>query len=225
MTVRFGNHRLAFYIGVFILSGVVLGLAANFASVFFPTYHHDFIIFALIVPSLTIFVFLLTLQWAQPQTEAIALSILGILWLTMGAWATDIVGITQCDSLGGQTTPSNSGTTNAQAFCYQMKVVQAFSWALFIGFVLALYILFNLVDLAQRFGRYYIWTEPIRELPWFGEMPGYYNTHAGGPIMYPPSAGLTPGYGYPYPPMSAPGHSIVIQPGMNGAPPIVTQTQ
>ena len=62
------------------------------------------------------------------------------------------------------------------------------------------------------------------ELPWFGEMPGYYNTNAGGP-MYPPSAGMAPGYGYPYPPMSAPGHSIVIQPGMNGAPPIVTQTQ
>ena len=56
------------------------------------------------------------------------------------------------------------------------------------------------------------------ELPWFGEMPGYYNTHPGGP-MYGP--GMAPGYGYPYNPM--PGHSIVIQPGMNGAPPIVTQ--
>ena len=84
----------------------------------------DFIIFALITPSLTIFTFLLTsvkplqnlhhvvltclssLQWAQPQTEAISLSILGILWLSksgssfsnlwlllklstaMGAWST-----------------------------------------------------------------------------------------------------------------------------------------
>jgi len=225
MTVRFGNYRLGFYIGVFILSGVVLGLAANFANIFLPNIHHDFIIFALIAPSLTIFVFLLTLQWAQPQTEVIALSILGILWLTMGAWATDIIGITQCDALAGQTTPSNSGETNAQAFCYEMKIIQAFSWALFIGFVLAIYILFSLVHVAQRFGRYYIWSEPIRELPWFGEMPGYYNTNPGGP-MYPPTAGMTPGYGYPYhPPMSAPGHSIVIQPGMNGAPPIITQTQ
>lgn len=51
---------------------------------------------------------------------------------------------------------------SAQAFCYQIKIIQAFSWALFIGFVLALYILFSLVGLAQRFGRYYIWTEPIR---------------------------------------------------------------
>jgi len=229
MTVRFGNRRLAFYVAVFVLSGVVLGLSANFANIFFPKFHHDFIIFALITPSLTIFTFLLTLQWAQPQTEAIALGVLGILWLTMAAWSTDIVGISQCDALGGQTTPSRSGNSSAQAFCYEMKVVQAFSWTLFISFIAWFYILLQLVSLAQRFGRYYIWSEPIRELPWFGEMPGYYNTHAGTP-MYPPphSAGMTPGmypgYGYPYPPMSAPGHSIVIQPGMNGAPPIVTQT-
>jgi len=56
-------------------------------------------------------------------------------------------------------------------------------------------------------------------------MPGYYNTHAmgGGPMPYPNPA-VGPGYGYPYNvPMSAAGHSIVIQPGMNGAPPTVTQ--
>jgi len=227
MTIHFGNNRLAFYIAVFVLSGVVLGLAANFASIFFPKYHHDFIIFALITPAITIFTFLVTLQWAQPQTEAIALTILGILWLTMGAWATDIIGYVQCDSLGGQSTPARSGNTNAQAFCYEMKVVQAFSWALFIGCILALYILFQLVDLAQRFGRYHIWREPIRELPWFGEMPGYYNTHGGGGPMYYPNSAIAPGPGYgAYPyhmPMSAPGHSIVIQPGMNGAPPTVTQ--
>ena len=59
-------------------------------------------------------------------------------------------------------------------------------------------------------------TNLLSELPWFGEMPGYYNTHAGAMMPY-------PGH-YPYNvPMSAPGHSIVIQPGMNGAPPTVTQ--
>ncbi|EEB86817.1 hypothetical protein MPER_16089, partial [Moniliophthora perniciosa FA553] len=42
---------------------------------------YDHTIFALIVPSLTIFVFLLTLQWAQPRIEAPALFILGVLWL------------------------------------------------------------------------------------------------------------------------------------------------
>ena len=71
-------------------------------------------------------------------------------------------------------------------------------------------------------------TSLFLELPWFGEMPGYYNTNpygGGGPMMHypPPSAG---GYGYPYQggmPVPNPGHSIVIQPGMNGAPPTITQ--
>lgn len=136
---------------------------------------------------------------------------------------------------------------NAQAYCYEMKVIQAISWGLFGLFVIAFYILMQLITLAQQFGRYRIWSEPIRgencfvheslitftsvflELPWFGEMPGYYNTNTfgggGGPMMHypPPSAG---GYGYPYQggmPVPNPGHSIVIQPGMNGAPPTITQ--
>ena len=72
------------------------------------------------------------------------------------------------------------------------------------------------------------------ELPWFGEMPGYYNTHAGGPGQtYTPAWG----YGYPYPPPmsgglplmsgvppNSGGHSIVIRPNLNG-PPDVTQHQ
>lgn len=93
----------------------------------------------------------------------------------------------------------------------------------------------TLLHLVRTNSRFEVWIQTLAmetnllplELPWFGEMPGYYNTHQGGPT-YPPSAGMTPGYGYGYPyhpPMSAPGHSIVIQPGINGAPPIVTQTQ
>jgi len=229
MTVRFGNNRLGFYILVFLSSGVVLGLAANFANIFLPGHNNrDFTIFALFVPSLTIFTFLLTLQWATPLIEAVTLFILGVLWLAMGAWATDVIGPQQCDVLGGQKVPAKNGSsTNSQAFCYEMKVIQAFSWALFCVFVLAFIVLFQLVALAQQFGRYLIWTEPIRELPWFGEMPGYYNTSSRVPNanMYypPPSAG---GYGYPYQggyPMPQQGNSIVIQPNPNGGPPTITQ--
>lgn len=67
----------------------------------------------------------------------------------------------------------------------------------------------------------------LQELPWFGEMPGYYNTSSRVPNanMYypPPSAG---GYGYPYQggyPMPQQGNSIVIQPNPNGGPPTITQ--
>jgi len=232
MTVRFGNNRLGFYIAVFILSGVVLGLAANFATIFLPNLRKGFTIFALIVPSVTILTFLLTIQWAQPQTEAVTLFILGILWLAMGAWATDVIGPLQCDSLTGQRTPSKNGETNFQTFCYEVKVIQAISWALFAMFAIAFGILLQLVTLAQQHGRYKIWSEPIRELPWYGETPGYYNTGTyGSNGHYPPSAGgygSPGGYGYPAPyqggmPLPNPGHSIIIQPGMNGAPPTITQ--
>lgn len=220
MTVRFGNHRLGFYLFTLALSGVVLGLAANFASIFLPDYHRDFTIFALIVPSLTILTFLIQLQWAQPQTEAISLIILCILWLTEASWATDIIGNVQCDSLKGQHIPTIGGQTSFQAYCYKMKTIQAFSWALFCAFVIAIIILFQLVYQAERFGRWQIWSEPIRELGWFGEMPGYYNAPYS---TYPQS----PGGGYPYfpgpMPMVQPGSSIIIQPGINGAPPTVTQ--
>ncbi|RDB22725.1 hypothetical protein Hypma_010186 [Hypsizygus marmoreus] len=229
MTVRFGNHRIGLYIVAFLLSGTVLGLAGNFASIFLPKLHHDFTIFSLIVPSLTILVLLLSLQWAQPQTEAVMLIVLSILWLTMGAWSTDIIGHVQCDGLAGQRTASNRGDTSAQAYCYQMKVMQAFSWALFILFAIAFIILLSLVNLAERFGRYDIWREPIRELPWFGEAPGFYNTHAGMMSQYPPSAGYMPQYGpsagFPLQGsvMQTPGRPLVIQPGMNGQPATVTQ--
>lgn len=222
MTVRFGNHRLGFYVFTFALSGVILGLAANFATIFLPDYHRDFTIFVLIVPSVTILTFLIQLQWAQPQTEAISLIILSVLWLTAASWATDIIGFIQCDSLKGQSTPiSGGGQTSLQSYCYKMKTIQAFSWALFCAFVIAIIILFQLVHQAQRFGRWQIWSEPIRELPWFGEMPGYYNTSYPG-MQYPQSPGA-----YPYfpgaMPMVQPGSSIIIQPGVNGAPPTVTQ--
>ncbi len=81
----------------------------------------------------------------------------------------------------------------------------------------------QLINQAQRFGRWRIWEEPIRELGWFGEMPGYYNQHNGAAAY--PQAGYIPyGYGYGYPMVQQPqgGQSIIIQPGSNGQPATVT---
>ncbi|KAJ7795370.1 hypothetical protein B0H14DRAFT_2446127 [Mycena olivaceomarginata] len=175
MTVRFASYRIGFYVAVFLLSGTVLGLAAHFANIFLPHLHPDFTIFALLIPALTIFVFLLSLQFAQPRTEAVSLFILWTLWLAMAAWATDIIGSTQCDALTSETMPTKNGEIRQKEYCYEMKVIQAFSWMLFVLFSFALTILIALVNQAQRFGRPHIWREPIQELGWFHEMPGYYN--------------------------------------------------
>ncbi|KAF8621661.1 hypothetical protein AX15_007675 [Amanita polypyramis BW_CC] len=159
----------------------------------------------------------------MPQTEALELFILGALWLAMGAWSTDIIGYVQCDALGGQTIPTKSGTTSYQRYCYEMKVIQAFSWMAFVLFAFAIVILLQLVTRAQMFGRFNIWREPIQELPWFGEAPGYYNTYTITAGQYPAQ---TP---YMYPmmgPVMQPtslGQTVVVQPGVNGMPPTVTQ--
>lgn len=181
----------------------------------------------------------------------------------------------QCDGLGGQQTPATDGQSedhvhivpspsahtaivaSLQTYCYEMKVIQAFSWMIFavckhsvhlsttlqrntsfFSVTISFMILLALVTRAQTLGRPDIWYEPIRtcsrtrsrvssnyflegELPWFGEWPGYYNTHTGMMPQYP---------GYPmmqYPGggqyvQSVPGQSIVIQPGTNGQPATVT---
>ncbi|KAJ3894141.1 hypothetical protein GG344DRAFT_41715 [Lentinula edodes] len=243
MTVRFVNYRLAFYISVFLLSGTVLGLDAHFAAIFLPQLHEAFTIFALVIPSLTIFVFLLTLQWSQPRIEAIVLFVLWAIWLSMAAWATDIIGTVQCDALSGQRTPTKNGFSkllrtlsliggsyvrlvSAQSYCYEMKVIQAFSWMIFVLCSFAFIILLQLVTQAQRFGRYLIWYEPIQNLGWYGEWPGLYNTTTQPMVQYPQYQSAAP-YGYPLQAGSGiaqqPGHSIIIQPSVNGGPPTVTQ--
>ncbi|KAF5389055.1 hypothetical protein D9757_004900 [Collybiopsis confluens] len=140
----------------------------------------------------------------------------------VGYLALDIIGNIQCDSLSGQRTATKNGDTSEQSYCYEMKVIQAFSWMIFVLCSFAFIILLQLITQAQRFGRWNIWNEPIRELGWYGEYPGYYNTTTQPVVQYP----QYPQYGYPAQAgngiVQQPGHSIVIQPSVNGAP-TVTQ--
>ena len=80
-------------------------------------------------------------------------------------------------------------------------------------------------------GRYDIWRDDVRELPWFGQAPGYPGT---GYAAY-SSSSQYGNRGYPgsysqYPTtyggnvvQQQPGHSLVIQPGINGGAPTVQQ--
>lgn len=81
-------------------------------------------------------------------------------------------------------------------------------------------------------GRYDIWREDIRELPWFGQAPGYPGASYASYSQY-GNRGYPGSYGQSYSqyPTSyagnvvqqQPGHSLVIQPGMNGGAPTVQQ--
>ncbi|THG95810.1 hypothetical protein EW026_g5916 [Hermanssonia centrifuga] len=122
-----------------------------------------------------------------------------------------------------------------------MRVIEAFSWMLFALFVIFLWIVITLTSRAQAMGRPYAWSEPIFELPWFGQYPGmpesgygspgqHYAYPAGSPQMgYP---GFQPGMQQGYQPgmvnggyvvSQQPGHSVVIQPGRGGQAPTITQ--
>ncbi|KIJ70549.1 hypothetical protein HYDPIDRAFT_105292 [Hydnomerulius pinastri MD-312] len=229
MTILFTNLRLIAYVSVFFLSGAVLGLAANFARLFLPHINHDFAIFSLVVPSATIFTFLLLIQFAQPIIEVTVHFILGVLWLAMGAWSADIIGYVQCYPLAGQEQPTNNGTMSAQTYCYEMKVIEALSWCIFVLFAFFFVIVISLTTRAVVLGRVYAWREHISQLGWFGEFPGYPTENIYPRLPY----GAYGAYQQPYGMMpqqmgsnvvqQVPGHSIVIQPGMHGAPPMITQ--
>ena len=104
-----------------------------------------------------------------------------------------------------------------------------------------LYILIALTTRAKSLGRPFAWAEPIVELPWFGQWPGYpegqypqngmYQMPYAYPAGQPMSMGSMGSMGYPaggqvapgYVIQQNPGHSVVIQPGVNGQPPTITQ--
>ncbi|KAH7105710.1 hypothetical protein BKA62DRAFT_401350 [Auriculariales sp. MPI-PUGE-AT-0066] len=257
-TNLFQRVRTTAYICIIISSIVVLGIAAHLASEFLPTYHAPFIIFSLIASVLT-FVLLIIMYAAAPRSQYIllthglflrsmlrstprwdmvALFILAVLWLAMGAYSTDFIGYVECFALGGQTTPTKNGhSTSARSYCYELKTIQAFSWTNFGILTLAFIVLLCLVLRVLAHGRWTIWNESVSELPFFGQMGGF----QGQPVLpfnysYAPQqpyyvaqqqayAG-TPGY-FQQPPgnviMQQPGYGVMVQPQMAGQPPVITQ--
>ncbi|KAI0050171.1 hypothetical protein FA95DRAFT_1487759 [Auriscalpium vulgare] len=228
MTLLFRNLRNYGYIAVFLLSAAVLGISAYFASQFLPHLHHDFTIYSLIPPAWTIFIFLILLWNSTPRVEAFFLFISIVLWLTMAAWQTDIIGNTQCDSLGNSRVDTAKGTMSAKAYCDLSKVLEAFAWTTFVVLTLFFIFIIHLASKSVAMGRMFIWQENIYELPWFGQAPGYpgvsyaeYASRYG--AGYGAYGGYPAGYGGQNVVQQLPGHSLVIQPGMNGMGPHVQQ--
>ncbi|TFK55718.1 hypothetical protein OE88DRAFT_1652154 [Heliocybe sulcata] len=227
MTIIFVNRRRAGYIAVLLFSAVVLGIAGYFANVFLPNVNRDFSVFALIVPSLNIVVFVVTLQWSRPRFEAFWLFILAALWLAMGAWSSDLIGYVQCSAIYGQRMQGHSGSISTRSYCYEMKVIEAFSWMNFCLLTIFFIILLMLTSRAQALGRQFAWQENIIDLPWFGQMPGYpgsgtyTNGHQNGASYAYPMQQMLPSNAFVI--QQQPGHSVVIQPQASGGPPMVNQ--
>ncbi len=93
-----------------------------------------------------------------------------------------------------------------------------------------LWVLISLATRSQAFGRPYAWSEPVIELPWFNQLPGWPEDQGHYPGQYAYPAGYGGGVqaapqmiGGGYVVQQNPGHSVVIRPGVNGQAPTVTQ--
>lgn len=183
---------------------------------------------------------------SQPRFETIGLFLLSVMWLALGAWTVDrrdfLSPDSDCYSWGSQRTPTAKGTISARVYCNEMKVVEAFSWVNFGVFTIFLIMITTLTTRAHTLGRPYAWREPMLELGWFGEWPGYSGgIYSSNPAMVQPmrpgmyQQGMTmptaiqPGMPVVYGPggghviQQQPGHSVIIQPGPNGQLPMITQ--
>lgn len=254
MTYLFTNIRLGVYGFQGLLAGVVLGLSGYFGSIFLPHLYAEYTIYSLAVASLTLVMIILFLTLShimEPRVEIIILFILSVLWLALGAWTVDrrdfLSDASDCAGWGDakMSTKSDTVTISRLQYCNRMRVIEAFSWVLFGVFAIFFIIVLHLTSIAvQRGMRPYAWREPMIELPWYGEWPGYsggYNSAY--PTMHMAGGGMVPGGYYQggvvphhgpistlpvmqnggYVVQQQPGHSMIITPSADGRAPDVQQ--
>ncbi|KAF8335469.1 uncharacterized protein EI90DRAFT_3048476 [Cantharellus anzutake] len=113
----------------FCCSVVILVISSTLASHFLPQ-HQGLLILSIVASALTIFILFLLNGGPQPQFELSAILLLSWLWLGLGAYTGDYIGDTQCYLLTGTISASGKDYSN-KGFCQQIKVINAFSWALF----------------------------------------------------------------------------------------------
>jgi len=194
----------------------VLGISANLAVHFLGIWSdRPFIIFALVCSILTICGLTLLSLRSQPRLDVIAVAVLCILWLALGAYSADIIGYVQCETLSGQRKlADHGGGYSSMAWCRQMKAILAFSFATFGVMLICLIILLALIISLHARGQEDFWGASMSEVPWFGQ---YDNraSMAGAPQFIPSGGQYVPNH----PQYSGnvvyqqPGHEVIIENG------------
>jgi len=218
----FATARRVMYVILFALAAVELGLAANLTNLFLSL-HHDFLIFSLVPPSYTILVLLGLLAKSRPPIDLILILIADILWLALGAYSSDVIGYVQCDALGGQTIlTSIGGTYSSQAYCYQVKTIEAIAWAEFGLFLIAFFVILAVTMYAASRG-VNAWETDIDDLEWFGGNHAGYALGSGGGGGAPYQYGAYGNYPQYYANGTSGGNSGTIAQGYYGQPVVVQQ--
>jgi len=163
----FTDIRRGVFVALILLSGGTMGIAIDFSTMFSSNFHGSFNTFSIIAPATTIVILIIILLRSTPCWDCVSLATLAILWLAMGAWSTDVIGGIQCEALGGQQTPTKHGQTSYQAWCREMKIIEAFSWANFGILALSIIVIIILVVRLFSIGHQGVWGRSVAELEWF----------------------------------------------------------
>ncbi|KAG8905955.1 hypothetical protein FRB99_007889 [Tulasnella sp. 403] len=212
MTNTFQVVRWSAYTWCIVCAISVLGLAAHQATLFIGIWaDRPYIIYALVCSSLTIMGLVLLSLRSRPQLDVIAIGILSILWLALGAYSADIIGNVQCETLINQRKQKdNGGSFPAIAWCREMKAIMAFSFATFGVLLICLIILLALMINLHARGQRHFWTSSMSEIPWFGQYPDQerpvYPVMTGPPPQMPQYSGNVV--------YQQPGHDVIIENGV-----------
>ncbi|KZS92039.1 hypothetical protein SISNIDRAFT_130910 [Sistotremastrum niveocremeum HHB9708] len=159
--------------GCFIFIGactvVVLAMTANFLTLQPTALSRDFLIFSVIVCSVTIICLISLLARSQPRIDVLVLFLLCVGWVALGSWTTDIIAHIQCVSLSGQRIQTKTGSMSSEVWCREMKTILAFSWTTFAILTIKLVLIVILVIRAVSQGREGIWGGSMTEVPWFNQ--------------------------------------------------------
>jgi len=216
MSELFISLRFSLYAFWAVFSIVVLTMSGILAHKFLPI-HDSFLIFAIVASAFTIVVLILLALRSQPRVELVMMWVLAVLWVAMGAYATDVIGHVDCDSLEGTIRAAGDTPYSYKLYCREMKVIEAFSWTNFGLFALFFLLVFRLILLHRARGDKGIWSASVSELGWFDEdfqgAPAYQTITPGAqPVTYP---NVTT-FGNSQPVYQLPGHSVVITNGPSG---------
>jgi len=206
MTNTFKIVRWSAYAWCIVCAISVLGISAQLATLFVGVaVDRPYIIFALVCSSLTILGLLLLCMRSQPRIDVMAIAVLCILWLALGAYSADIIGYVQCETLINQPKETQSGGSYpAIAWCRELKSIMAFSFATFGVLLVCLIILLALIIRLHARGQRDIWGASVSDVAWFGQ---FREAHQ---YPYPVNPGAPYGGNVVY---QQPGHDVVIENG------------
>jgi len=147
--IRFSIVRSAVFGLCFISSACVVGLSAYQATLFMDiASEKPYIIFALIVSVLSLFLSAFLGYQYTFHTHIFSIGLLAILWLALAATVTDQVGYASCESFDGQTRPTETGKAYDEvSWCRQMKAIMGFSW---FGFALMMIAVVSWIRLQEE---------------------------------------------------------------------------